>query len=201
VRVYIQTTCIKLIYESTDDIHRQPPPSHVDIHIWPSISLGEISELFYDSLHSHLPVPVIGTRLVYKLISTSSGRFSDGPPGRLLLKDAGSVIYQLASLPAKGVELSSYLSIKDDSSLSLADLRYEAGDSMAVAIIPTLPDGSVAPVPGPLSGGALRGDRSSNFNSRGGLGSRSNGFRTFPGGDWTRGEAPPDLFRAPHTRS
>jgi histone deacetylase complex subunit SAP18 len=85
---------------------------------------------------------------------------------------------------------------------TLEDARYVIGDYVSCAILPPLPDGSVAPEyaarrerPGPVpprGGGGPGGFRGDSGFGRGDARGRRRGFGDVPSGDWRRGERLPD---------
>lgn len=173
---------------------------------------------------------MVGTRLSYRLIFPDTRPDSRTGPGRYLSKELGSVVVggegpgimptdEEANVVTNG-PMAGELNGEPDKTLQ--DARFVIGDYISCAIFPPLANGTVAPPPGPgsggvRSGGGLRGGISDFGGGRGGVlgGPRENGFGGFrvrggarggpggfnggrlgdggvPSGEWRRGERVPD---------
>lgn len=171
-----------------------------------------------------LPDPAIGTRLSFRLVypdvhaagggggrGAMGGRLDgEAGRGRYVSKEMGSVVIAAPRGDSSGENGGGGLSLEgDDADRTLEDVRFVIGDYVDCAVFPPLSDGSV------VSRGSVSG-------SRGGLGSRENGYGrvrsggyglggggrggysgggsrgefggpgSIPSGEWRRGERLPD---------
>jgi histone deacetylase complex subunit SAP18 len=129
------------------------------------------------SIPEFLPDPAIATRLAFRLIYPDTRSISSGPtsssnsPGRFLSKDLGSVVVgdggpgvlpadeEVAKIVAGGPMAGR---LGGDPEFMLKDARFVIGDYIAVAILPPLGNGNIAPMlnSGPAPGmGMGRGGR------------------------------------------
>ncbi|WEW54586.1 hypothetical protein PRK78_000006 [Emydomyces testavorans] len=205
-------------------------PPHLQIYTWYSCSLRELAHLLTSCLPSLLPSPAVGTRLSFRLIypdtkSQVVGASGPGSPGageegrgRYLSKDMGSVIVgPKESVEGKETGASSAAIGRntglqgEEADRTLQDVRFVIGDYVECAILPPLPDGSVAP---PISSRATAGGAAFGGGMRAFPPVRENGFgRPRPGGggigrgggelasgEWRRGERVPDNGRRIYSR-
>ncbi|EEP78107.1 conserved hypothetical protein [Uncinocarpus reesii 1704] len=214
-----------------------PLPPHLQIYTWYSCSLRELAHLLTSCLPTLLPDPAVGTRLTFRLVYPDTkgqmGGFggpgapgADDVRGRFLSKDIGSVIIgpkvDMAVKEDGPSSAAMETNIKlqgEDADRTLQDVRFIIGDYVECAILPPLPDGSVAP---PISsralltgssaiGGSMRAFPPARENGFGrsrhqgaGMG-RGGGPAGFPSGEWRRGERLPEGggrgYGRGHTRS
>jgi histone deacetylase complex subunit SAP18 len=107
------------------------------------------------SIPDLLPEPAIGTRLVFRLIypDTRSASANANSPGRFLSRELGSVVIGDGEgvLPSDEEEQSIVTDgpmagrLGGDPEVMLRDVKFVIGDHIAVAILPPLVGGSVAP--------------------------------------------------------
>ncbi|CAK3978496.1 Hypothetical predicted protein [Lecanosticta acicola] len=196
----------------------------VQVFTWPNCTLRELAGLFVPIIpNGAVPVPAVGTRLVFKLIFPDTrATVIEGNRGKWIDKPLGSVV-----IGGAGAELiDGEVNIKDKEDLmasltgeadkSLAEARFVIGDYVAVSIYPPGPDGRVVPVPPTSSRGPPGRDmgprgppppRENGYGGgygrggggyRGGYGPRGGGFGAAPPpGDWRRGERPPSAYDGP----
>ena len=150
-----------------------------------------------------LPYPAIGTRLVFQLVCPDlrNPAMHDNALPRYITKDVGSIVI------GGDEELGGSAGNRTGPPKNLRDMRFMTGDFVSCAILPPLPDGSVAPASAarrerPLSGnhrgfgrGGMYGrERESNRGAGVGWGSRQGGaFANVPMGEWKRGQALPNM--------
>jgi len=200
-------------------------PPHVEIHTWPTCTLRELSHHLVVRRPAPMPSPSIGVRLCFRLIyADTRGAGAGGPsaaPRRFLSADLGSVVIgdagedekgpaAAAALPKSSVGNQGPLATQPD--LMLKDGRFVVGDYIAVAILPPLENGDVAPPlkdeePARRLAGRGRGREwvdGRGFSSERGHGFRGRGRGVFgqqpdegfgrsglPNGEWRRGETVP----------
>ncbi|KAL2752554.1 hypothetical protein ACRALDRAFT_1072461 [Sodiomyces alcalophilus JCM 7366] len=212
---------------------RTPPPS-LPLYAWHDCTLNELALQMASERPSLLPTPAFGTRLAFRLVipdtrgaagAASSGPHYPGDQARFMVKDLGSIVigedvsgFANGSDTVGNEELDatgrppSPVGGKGEKGGSAGDTtlqsaRFVIGDYVSCAILPPLPDGSVAPEPskweapltrherglgglGPYSHGGGRRDigfgRGRRDHGRSGFGSY------LPRGDWRRGERLPD---------
>ncbi|KAB5570713.1 Sin3 associated polypeptide p18-domain-containing protein [Coniochaeta sp. 2T2.1] len=149
-------------------------PPHLNLHIYPTTTLLELSHLLASALPSALPSPAVGTRLSFRLIYPDASYVSRPPPPtssdaahlllpqRFLAKDLGSLVLgeggpgvgtdlegdggegDVAMMDGKGKEEKSSAAGK-----TLAEAKFVVGDYLSVAVLP--PDegtGAVVPAAG-----------------------------------------------------
>ncbi|KAI9807044.1 MAG: hypothetical protein M1825_005761 [Sarcosagium campestre] len=166
---------LKLFYR-TGGFHRpeefhpsaSPLPPHLQIYTWPTCTLRELSHLMTSALPTLLPDPAIGTRLSYRLIFADTRDVGRGGPGRYVSKELGSVVLggdgggggagsrlddEVSGIVAGGRMAGE---LGGEPSKTLQDARFVIGDYISCAVLPPLPNGSVAPPPAP-GGGRLGG--------------------------------------------
>lgn len=155
---------------------------------------------------SAFPSPSAGCRLVFQLVFPdlrNTATVANSPP-RFGVKDLGSVVIGGDSgEDALGDKSTDATKGTDDKHKTLSSARFVVGDYITCAILPPLPDGSVAPASSvrreQASGSHSRQDSFSRGGSRGSRGGwRDEVGGDFPMGEWRRGERLPD---APSGRS
>ncbi|KAB5558016.1 Sin3 associated polypeptide p18 [Coniochaeta sp. 2T2.1] len=171
---------LKLFYR-TGTFHRPDEfttptslPPHLNLHIYPTTTLLELSHLLASALPSTVPSPAIGTRLSFRLIypdasyvsrpppplQTTSSDYA-APPQRFLAKDLGSLVLGEGG-PGVGIDLGgdgledgaltegrSKEEMSSAAGKTLAEAKFVVGDYLSVAVLP--PDegtGAVVPAVG-----------------------------------------------------
>ncbi|KAH7308180.1 Sin3 associated polypeptide p18-domain-containing protein [Stachybotrys elegans] len=191
-----------------DEFASNSPPPHVSIYTWPDCTLNELALELAATEPSLLPTPAVGTRLAFQLVYPdlrSTTGISNASP-RFAVKDLGTVVIGQGSPGTGGPEedAGGVGKMDNTSSKSLGDARFVVGDYISCAILPPLPNGSVAPAagarrePAPGLRGGRQGYRGGFFGHDGGHGrNRRDDWRGgpdngFPSGEWRRGERIPD---------
>ncbi|KAI0455208.1 hypothetical protein F5B21DRAFT_472355 [Xylaria acuta] len=194
-------------------------PPYLTLHTWPDCTLDELAQHIAAADGHLLPDPAIGTRLAFRLL------FQDtrGPAsaGKYTVKELGSVVIGDGGRGLDPEDVDAERTLDDtDPDKTLGDARFVVGDYVSCAILPPLPDGSVAPASSARMGrgtgagesrlavgrapnGPAR-DRDAPFprhaRGRGGVG--RGGYEHFsargarsnvPSGEWRRGEQLPDM--------
>ncbi|KAI1828422.1 hypothetical protein F4861DRAFT_490010 [Xylaria intraflava] len=195
------------------------PPCLI-LHTWSDCTLNELAHHIAASDGRLLPQPAIGTRLAFRLI------FQDtrGPASanKYTVKELGSVVIGDGGPGLDPEDANADKTLDDtDPGKTLSDARFIVGDYISCAILPPLPDGSVAPASSARMGRGMGAgesrlavgrapdgparDRDSPFTrharGRGGIG--KGGYDHFslreprgsgvPSGEWRRGEKLPDM--------
>ncbi|GKT88446.1 sin3-associated polypeptide sap18 [Colletotrichum tofieldiae] len=221
-------------FHRTDEFASRSLPPALSLYTWPDCTLTELAEQVAAADPSLLPSPSVGTRLAFRVIYPDT-RNAAAPSGahhvqtqipRFMVKDLGSVVLGdgtvgavLAADGAEGgegdIHMADTAATLPDTDTSkdktLGEAKFVVGDYISCAILPPLPDGSVAPAltarndraAGPLSArGGLGGlasqgpRRDAAFGGRQGRDRdrRRSGFGDsgFPEGEWRRGERLPE---------
>jgi len=211
-------------FHSPNEFTTVPPTpslqqSSLQIYTWPNATLSEITSLFTSALPDLLPSPAAGTRIGYRLLFPDT-RSVTGPNGeegrgRWLSRELGSVVVGESEMAEEDGGGGSLGRLGGDAEKTLAEARFVIGDYISAAVFPPLPDGGVAPLPGPPAadrggrgmgrdGGFGRGGyaggrgdsyRGGGFGARGGRNGfpeRDRGFGGVPSGEWRRGERVPE---------
>ncbi|OBR14256.1 Sin3 associated polypeptide p18 [Colletotrichum higginsianum IMI 349063] len=222
-------------FHRTDEFASRSLPPALSLYTWSDCTLTELAGQIVANDPSLLPSPSVGSRLAFRLIypdtrhtaAPSSTHHTQIPAPRFMVKDLGSVVLGegaagaiLAAAAAAGEEgpgdirmADGTATVGDDTAKdkTLGDAKFVVGDYISCAILPPLPDGSVAPAL------TARNDRTAvPFSARGGLGGlapqgprrdaafggrqardrdrRRPGFGddAFPEGEWRRGERLPE---------
>lgn len=206
-------------FHRPDEFATDSLPPYIILHTWPDCTLGELVRHIAAADDRLLPSPAIGTRLAFRLI------FQDtrGPAlaNKYTVKELGSVVIGDGGPGLDPEDVDAQRTLDDtDPDKTLADARFVVGDYISCAILPPLPDGSVAPASSARMGrgtgagesrlavgrapnGPAR-DRDAPFprhgRGRGGVG--RGGYEHFsargarsgvPSGEWRRGEQLPDM--------
>lgn len=194
-----------------DEFTSHSPPQYVDIYTWPDCTLEELALELAASKPSILPEPAVGTRLAFQLVfpdlrnasiaSDSQPRFAVKDLGSFVIGEGGSRIAVSDDVEMEGALLDS------DKDKTLSDARFVVGDYISCAILPPLPNGSVAPASSALGELAVKSGEGRGIHRR--FSGRENSFGRgaprgtrggwsgnvgggFPMGDWKRGERLPD---------
>ncbi|KAK1709333.1 Sin3 associated polypeptide p18-domain-containing protein [Colletotrichum lupini] len=229
-------------FHRTDEFASRSLPPFLSLYTWPDCTLDELAELITAEDPALLPSPCVGTRLAFRLIypdtrnaaANAGGHHHHGQAQgpRFMVKDLGSVVLgdgtAEALLAADGegegegegaddVDMSGAGAKQHDDADSakdktLKEVNFVVGDYVSCAILPPLPDGSVAPAltarndraagqfggaRGPMGGPPSQGPRrDAGFGGRQSWDRdrRRSGFGDggFPEGEWRRGERLPD---------
>lgn len=199
-------------YRRPNDFASQTPPPHFSVYTWPDCTLNELALEFAAANPSALPSPAIGTRLAFQLVFPdlrNASTINNGPP-RYAVKDLGSVVVGEGGPGAEtgDDDTAEQGRLKSEKDKTLSEARFVVGDYVSCAVLPPLPDGSVAPVSSARRE-SVPGPREGRGGHRGGFQGRENGFERgrgregrsswrdgaeggFPMGDWRRGERLPD---------
>ncbi|KAF7557356.1 hypothetical protein G7046_g6053 [Stylonectria norvegica] len=208
---------LKLFYRDgtfhrPEEFASQFPPPHVSVYTWPDCTLNELALELAASDPSALPSPAIGTRLAFQLVFPDlrpASTASNANP-RFAVKDLGSVIIGGEGPGVEGlVDANLEGRLRSEKDKTLSEARFVVGDYVSCAVLPSLPDGSVAPEPipqrqSPSNPREGRGGNRGSFQGRengsgrggswGGRGVWRDGPAggNFPMGDWRRGERVPE---------
>jgi histone deacetylase complex subunit SAP18 len=149
----------------------------------------------------------VGCRLVFQLVFPdlrNTATVANSPP-RFGVKDLGSVVIggDSGSDTSGDISMDATAKDSDDKYKTLSGARFVVGDYITCAILPPLPDGSVAPASSVQREHASGSQRGQNSSGRGGSKGNRGGWRDdvgggFPMGEWRKGEKLPD---APGGRS
>ncbi|KAI2638273.1 hypothetical protein GGS21DRAFT_465082 [Xylaria nigripes] len=207
-------------FHRPDEFAADRLPPYLTLHTWPDCTLAELTQHIAATNKHLLPDPAIGTRLAFRLI------FQDtrGPAlaNKYTVKELGSVVIGDGGPGLDPDDPNSDKTLDDtDPKKTLSDARFVVGDYISCAILPPLPDGSVAPASSARMGRGMGAgesrlavgrapdgptrDRDGPFprhgRGRGGLG--KGGYDHFstreprgggvPSGEWRRGEKLPDM--------
>ncbi|KKF92809.1 Sin3 associated polypeptide p18 (SAP18) [Ceratocystis platani] len=217
-----------------DDLASHRPPRHLDIYTIPSCTLGNLALLIAAERPETFPVPALGTRVAFQHIypdpSPHDSSSSASLRPRYIARDLGNVVLGGSGIGALAApedtdddEDSSMTGLDShgrklpplpvDEALkfetrTLKSLRFVPGDAIAVAVLPPMDDGHVAPMTTlRRDKGAADRDRSGWGMGRergGGSGVGREGRRSggggfdIPRGDWRRGDRLPE---EPFTRA
>ncbi|KAI8966224.1 Sin3 associated polypeptide p18-domain-containing protein [Daldinia sp. FL1419] len=201
-------------FHRPDEFSTSQLPPHMPIYTWPDCTLTELTYIVAALKPSLLPDPAIGTRLAFRLIFPDTRSTSGPTSSKYAVKDLGSVIVGNGGRGLDPDDPEAEKTIECEGDKTLKESRFVVGDFISCAILPPLPDGSVAPVssarvgrgPGEPRAAAGRtpsgsfgrreqengNDRPGRLRNNGrgydGFGSRSN----IPSGEWRRGERLPE---------
>ncbi|KAI3337607.1 hypothetical protein HD806DRAFT_44435 [Xylariaceae sp. AK1471] len=208
-------------FHRPDEFATDPLPPYLTLYTWPDCTLDELAHHIAAADGHLLPDPAIGTRLAFRLI------FQDtrGPAsvGKYTVKELGSVVIGDGGPGLNPEEVDAERTLEDtDPDKTLSDARLVVGDYISCAILPPLPDGSVAPASSARMGrGTGAGesrlavgrapngpgrDREAPFLRHGrgrgsigkgghdGFGARGLRSGGVPSGEWRRGEKLPDAL-------
>ncbi|ROT42767.1 hypothetical protein SODALDRAFT_326924 [Sodiomyces alkalinus F11] len=220
-------------FHRPEEFAARPLPPSLPLYAWHDCTLNELALQVAAERPSLLPTPAIGTRLAFRLVipdtRAGAGAASSDPhhrhaPPRFMVKDLGSIVIGgdvpgvangfdtvdaeelvgVARRPPSPIgEKAKTGGSAGDTTLQSA--KFVIGDYISCAILPPLPDGSIAPEPsaweapltrnarglgdsGPYARGGRRDigfGRARRDRGRSGLGS------FVPEGEWRRGERVP----------
>ncbi|GKU00912.1 sin3-associated polypeptide sap18 [Fusarium langsethiae] len=198
---------LKLFYRTgalhrADEFQSQSLPPNISVYTWLDCTLQELALDLAATKPSAFPSPSVGCRLVFQLVFPDLRNTTTVPnsPPRFGIKDLGSVVVGGDSSSDISGDTSMDATTKgpDDKHKTLSSARFVVGDYITCAILPPLPDGSVAPASSvrkeQASGSHER--KHGSFGRGGSKGSRGD-WRDEVGGDfymgeWRRGERLPD---------
>ncbi|KAI1772509.1 Sin3 associated polypeptide p18-domain-containing protein [Hypoxylon cercidicola] len=133
-------------FHRPDEFITFPLPPHITIHTWPDCNLKELSYIIAAAKPALLPDPAIGTRLAFRLIFPDTRSNASGQTtARYMVKDLGSVIVGDGGRGLDPDDVEAEKTLENDGDKTLGDARFVVGDYISCAVLPPLPDGSVAP--------------------------------------------------------
>ncbi|KAI0412316.1 Sin3 associated polypeptide p18-domain-containing protein [Xylaria grammica] len=207
-------------FHRPDEFATDPLPPFLTFHTWLDCTLDELTQHIAAADGDLLPLPAIGTRLAFRLIFQDTRGAAS--VNKYTVKELGSVVIGDGG-PGLDPENAHTEQALDDTEpdKTLSDVRFVVGDYISCAILPPLPDGSVAPASSARMGrGTGAGesrlavgsapnepsrDRDVPFlrHGRGRGGSGKGGYEHFnarglrssgvPSGEWRRGEKLPEM--------
>ncbi|KAI1435751.1 hypothetical protein GGR50DRAFT_283282 [Xylaria sp. CBS 124048] len=131
-------------FHRPDEFAADSLPPHLTLYAWQDSTLDELVLQIAATHGRLLPHPAIGTRLAFRLIYqdmrgiTSTSKYTIKEIGSVVIGDGGP-----------GLDLDDPTANKTlddtDPTKTLSDVRYVVGDYISCAILPPLPDGTVAP--------------------------------------------------------
>ncbi|KAI0912970.1 Sin3 associated polypeptide p18-domain-containing protein [Ustulina deusta] len=206
-------------FHRPDEFAADPLPPSLTLHTWHDCTLEGLAHHIAAADGDLLPDPAIGTRLAFRLI------FQDtrGPASanKYTVKELGSVVIGDGGPGLNPEDVDAERILDDtDPDKTLSDARFVVGDYISCAILPPLPDGSVAPASSARMGRGMGAgesrlavgsapneparDRDVPFirhgRGRGAIG--KGGYEHFnargprsgvPSGEWRRGEKLPEM--------
>ncbi|KAI0393618.1 hypothetical protein F5Y17DRAFT_302274 [Xylariaceae sp. FL0594] len=153
-------------FHRPDEFTTDPLPPCLTLHTWPDCTLDELAQHISIADEKLLPNPAIGTRLAFRLLyhdtrGLSGGR-GGGLPGSSSSVVSGNVKFTVRELGSvvigdggPGLDPNDdgdqegegkWKKLEDtDPDKTLQEARFVVGDYISCAILPPLPDGSVAP--------------------------------------------------------
>ncbi|KAK4456084.1 histone deacetylase complex subunit SAP18 [Podospora aff. communis PSN243] len=168
-------------------------PPHIPLYTYPSTTLSDLTLQLASIAPSPLPSPCVGTRLVFRLIFSDTGRGPNQSP-RYISKDIGTLVI--------GASEESDIDGYGDGGKTLDEARYIVGDYVSCAVLPPNEvTGEVVPASA-IRGGRLGGGRGGGFaderrdswgRGRGEFDRGRHGGRGFPEGEWRRGDRLPEV--------
>jgi histone deacetylase complex subunit SAP18 len=204
---------------SADEFSFPTLPPHVLVYTGLDCTLNELALELAASQPEALPIPAIGTRLVFQLVcpdlrNTGHGGYSYSFP-KFSVKNLGTLVIGAGGPGAEfgdDVGGEAMVGAQRDSEKTLRDVRFVVGDYISCAVLPPLADGSVAPAsnarrePASTFRDLRGGGRSSQpgremtdrFSDRGGRAGWRDGAGAgggIPMGEWRRGEMLPEDSR------
>ncbi|KAJ4022260.1 hypothetical protein NW752_000537 [Fusarium irregulare] len=184
-----------------DEFESQSLPPHIYVYTWSDCTLKELALDLAATKPSAFPSPSAGCRLVFQLVFPdlrNTAAVANSPP-RFGVKDLGSVVIgdDSGSDTLENTALDVTAKDTDDKHKTLSSARFVVGDYITCAILPPLPDGSVAPTSSVRREQTSSGhERGKDSLGRGGFKGSRSGWREevggdFPMGEWRRGESLP----------
>ncbi|KAI0166606.1 hypothetical protein GGR57DRAFT_31538 [Xylariaceae sp. FL1272] len=216
-------------FHRPDEFSAEILPEHITIHTWNDCTLVELTHHLETTDGNLLPNPAVGTRLAFRLFfQDTRGAVTTG---RYAIKDMGSVVIGDGGPGLDPDNPDANITLEDTSPYkTLNDARFVVGDYISCAILPPLPDGSVAPASSARGGrgtgagespfavgrpptapsrdrenGFMRRNQGPPNNTRPGYEGWGRGGRSrgrVPMGEWRRGEELPEIppERRPYDR-
>ncbi|KAI1805788.1 Sin3 associated polypeptide p18-domain-containing protein [Daldinia bambusicola] len=128
-------------------------PPHIPIYTWPDCTLTELTYIIAALKPSLVPNPAIGTRFAFRLIFPDTRSTSGPTSAKYAVKDLGSVIVGNGGKGLDPGDPEAEKTIESEGDRTLKDAKFVVGDFISCAILPPLPDGSVAPISSARVGG------------------------------------------------
>ncbi|CAJ2506844.1 Uu.00g080300.m01.CDS01 [Anthostomella pinea] len=147
----LQLFCRAGAFHRPDEFTSTQLPPHLSLYTWPNCTLTELAHQITSSSDDNtslLPPSAIGTRLAFRLIFPDTRSNANGAmTARYMVKELGSVIIGDGGrgLDPDDLDAERSLETETDGSKTLSEARFVVGDYISCAILPPLPDGSVAP--------------------------------------------------------
>ncbi|KAI1648545.1 Sin3 associated polypeptide p18-domain-containing protein [Daldinia loculata] len=203
-------------FHRPDEFNTSQLPPHMPIYTWPDCTLTELTYIIAALKPSLVPDPAIGTRFAFRLIFPDTRNTSGPTSSKYTVKDLGSVIVGNGGRGLDPDDPEAEKTLDSEGDKTLKEARFVVGDFISCAILPPLPDGSVAPVSSARVGrsagaseprAAVGRTPSSSFSRReqengldrsGRLRNSGRGYDGFgsrgsiPMGEWRRGERLPE---------
>ncbi|KAI0875076.1 hypothetical protein GGS24DRAFT_456846 [Hypoxylon argillaceum] len=131
-------------FHRPDEFSTDHLPPYLTLHTWPDCTLDELTQHIAAADADLLPSPAIGTRLAFRLIFQDTRGATAAP--KYTVKELGSVVIGDGGPGLDPEDVDAPQSLDNtDPSKTLGDARFVVGDYVSCAILPPLPDGSVAP--------------------------------------------------------
>ncbi|KAL7626568.1 hypothetical protein AAE478_003340 [Parahypoxylon ruwenzoriense] len=212
VRLFYRTGA----FHRPDEFTSSTLPPHITVYTWFDCTLTELTYYLAALNTSLLPNPAIGTRLAFRLIFPDTRNVSGQTAAKYMVKDLGSVVIGNGGPGLDPENAEGEKELENEGDKTLGDARFVVGDFISCAVLPPLPDGSVAPASSARTGrGAGAGESRAavgrapantssgrereNGQVRTGRGRNSGrgydgfGRGSIPTGEWRRGERLPDV--------
>ncbi|GAP90012.2 putative Sin3 associated polypeptide p18 [Rosellinia necatrix] len=147
-------------FHRPDEFSTGSLPPYLTLHTWPDCTLGELAQHIAAADDRLLPETAIGTRLAFRLIFQDTRGAAASSASKYTVKELGSVVIGDGGpgLSPEDVDIDADLGADFDADddagptlgdtdpgKTLGDARFVVGDYVSCAILPPLPDGSVAP--------------------------------------------------------
>ncbi|KAI1479013.1 hypothetical protein K445DRAFT_315676 [Daldinia sp. EC12] len=133
-------------FHRPDEFNTSQLPPHMPIYTWPDCTLTELTYIIAALKPSLVPNPAIGTRFAFRLIFPDTRSTSGPTSSKYAVKDLGSVIVGNGGKGLDPNDPEAEKTIESEGDKTLKDAKFVVGDFISCAILPPLPDGSVAPV-------------------------------------------------------
>jgi histone deacetylase complex subunit SAP18 len=118
------------------------------LNTWADCTLEELAQHIAIANENLLPNPAIGTRLAFRLLyhDTRGGPAASNNHNKFTVRELGSVVIGDGGPGLDPDDPDAEITLEDtDPGKTLGDARFVVGDYISCAILPPLPDGSVAP--------------------------------------------------------
>ncbi|KAI0118624.1 hypothetical protein GGR51DRAFT_497107 [Nemania sp. FL0031] len=130
-------------FHRPDEFTTDSLPPYLTLHTWPDCTLDELAQHIAAADGNLLPDPAIGTRLAFRLIFQDTR--APASANKYTVKELGSVVIGDGGPGLDPDDVEAERALDDtDPTKTLADARFVVGDYISCAILPPLPDGSVA---------------------------------------------------------